>query len=320
MRSRTRLRTALSLSVRTVLVAAVLLPLVGVLFVAGVLAGLLLGLVFVGLLGHVVDLSLPSVVALLVAGVAIALYGGASAVRAEIRGGRERLLARTTPVDDDGTTDLRDPGGDYEWYVRTIGRLARQADVPAPAARVHLSSASLAYTVVDGERPTVIVSDGLLDALPRREAEAVLAHEIAHVANRDLRWMTRAMVPLLGAEEFYETFVDEDDSDPRQIPYRLFGALLLGWGRFGAGLFLTGREFAADRGAARSTGDPGALASALARLDEASTAAPSTDLRAVDALNVLPTARPRGRLRRTHPPTEVRIERLRALEREYERR
>jgi heat shock protein HtpX len=210
--------------------------------------------------------------------------------------------------------------GDYEWYVRTVRRLARQADVPRPATRVHRSSAPLAYTVSDGGTPTLIVSAGLLDALSPAQAEAVLAHEVAHVANRDLRWTTRAMLPLLGAEEFCETFVDEDDSDPRQIPYLLFGRFLVAWARLGAGTFSRSRELAADLGAARATGDPGALAAALVQLDEAATEAPSTDLRAVDALNVLPTMRPGGRLLSSHPPTEERIERLRVLEREYERR
>ncbi|MFB6129512.1 MAG: M48 family metallopeptidase [Salinigranum sp.] len=307
-----RLRTALELWARATLVAAILLPLVTVLFVVAVLSGLLLGMILAGLLGYVITPPPWLFVGLLVVGVVASLYGGVTAIRSQVRTGRERLLERATPV--------VSPNGDYGWFVRTVGRLAAQVDVPTPATRVHLSSAPLAYTVLDGDEPAVVVSVGLLDALPPEEAEAVLAHEVAHVANRDLRWMSRAMAPLLGAEEYCETFVDEDDDDPREIPSRLFGRLLVAWGQFGAGLFSRGREFAADLGSAEITGDPGALASALARLDRSVQSTPTADLRAVEALNVLPTGLTAGGLVASHPPTEERIERLRALERESERR
>lgn len=101
----------------------------------------------------------------------------------------------------------------------------------------------------------------------------------------------------------------------------------LAWAELGTCLFSRGRELAADRAAARLTGDPGALVAALRRLDGSLDEPPPTDLREFahtrDALNVVPALDPErdgsGGLLATHPRTETRIERLRELEREYER-
>jgi heat shock protein HtpX len=95
-------------------------------------------------------------------------------------------------------------------------------------------------------------------------------------------------------------------------------------GQFGAAVFAVGRERAADETAARLTGDPAALAAALATL--ADREPPATDLReraSVAALGVLPSLAPDGGLDwpfATHPPTDERVARLRELAADYERR
>ena len=111
------------------------------------------------------------------------------------------------------------------------------------------------------------------------------------------------------------------------VPASVACRLCLPWASLGTGLFSRGREFAADRAAARLTGNPGALAAALRRLDDSLDEPPPQDLRELshtcDALSVMPALDPEsdggGGLFATHPPTEVRIRRLRELEREQER-
>lgn len=281
-------------------------------------------------------------------------------------------------------------------FVRTVRRLATLADVPWPTLGVHPSAAPLCYTVHHEGHVFLVVSRGLLGALPDGELEAVLAHEVAHLANGDHRFMTWATVPLIaveespnvdGAGETERATTDSSDSETKWmdrllasllvlVPYAalrvwfldvhqseihplvgvvdlifvlLGGVTLLAvlylspvlalvvlvgiaykaaliWAEFGTGLFSRGREFAADRAGVHFTGDPGALANALERLDDTLADRPPEDLRdhvhTRDALNVVPSLDPEhdggGGLLATHPATETRIERLRELEREQE--
>lgn len=75
---------------------------------------------------------------------------------------------------------------DYPDLHATVRRLAQQADVPAPSISVVPSDVPNAYTAgVTPERSTIVVSEGLLEALDADERQAVLAHELAHISNRD---------------------------------------------------------------------------------------------------------------------------------------
>lgn len=212
--------------------------------------------------------------------------------------------------------------------LATVDRLARIAGVPAPEVRVLDSSHPLAHTVGTRRDAVLVVSTGLLDALTPSELEAVLAHEAAHLANADSRLMSLALAPVVLAEELWgktTTMADGPGSDPRDWPWYALGVCLRTAGQFGASVFAVGREAAADETAARLTGDPAALASALQTL--AGRDPPETDLRAwsesVAALGVLPSLAPEdGRDWRfsTHPQTEDRIARLRELAAADERR
>lgn len=223
-------------------------------------------------------------------------------VRTETVRLRDATLADTTVASADT----------YPRLVGAVDRLARAADVPVPAFRVRPDDEPLAFTLGDRRDAVVVVSTGLLDRLPRNELDAVLAHEVAHLANRDRWLLTVTLAPVAFAER---TFDGEDGGSIAPV-WAAIGGLLGLYGRLGVAVLSVGRERAADAAAAEITGDPAALASALARLS--GTEPPQEDFRdraALSVLNVLPTVDPTDRrsswLFRTHPPTEERIAALR---------
>jgi len=308
-----RLRTTLSLAGRAIGAAVIALGTLVVLgFVLAVLGGLVVSGFILGAVDLVVDPGVKAFAAALLFGAVLTLHTHAGDVRDAVRQGRTRLLRETVPIDVAPV--------DTDRVTSTTARLAAQFDLPVPQLRHHHATTPIACTTERDGETVLVVSSGLLAALPDAELEAVLAHELAHLANGDQRLMTWALVPLIAAEEFHDD-MDEENGDPRDIPWVMLGRLLLGSSTLGVGLFSRGREFAADRAAVAATGEPGALAAALERLDSATADRPPADLRAharsVDAMSVLPTLDPErdggGGLFATHPATERRIERLRRL-------
>ena len=205
-------------------------------------------------------------------------------------------------------------------------RLARQVDLPKPEVYYLDVDDDIAYAVGSGvigteSRPTVLVSRGLLDVLDDDELDAVLAHELAHVSNGDLRMMSLAVVPLLTAEELDERIFNA--TYPMNTPLTTISGALLWVAYVGVGVFSRERELAADDAAARITGTPGALASALETLHDAEPA--KTDLReqtrAVSAMDIVGDPdRPRGPfgVAATHPSVERLVDRLRRRQRATE--
>ncbi|WIV66144.1 M48 family metallopeptidase [Natrialbaceae archaeon AArc-T1-2] len=203
----------------------------------------------------------------------------------------------------------------------TATRLARQADLPAPDIRVLEHETPVALTV--GYRPaasTLVCSRGLIEALSDRELEAVIAHELAHVKNRDAAVLTAlsasgAVANLARSRYGYNPVVE-----PLAVAVRLAS-------RWYVALVSRGREYAADDGAVAITGDSAALASALETLDDDLESRPSTDLREGDTAAAFAIVPPPweehrffDRTRRfvargifgTHPATVSRLERLRS--------
>jgi heat shock protein HtpX len=195
-----------------------------------------------------------------------------------------------------------------------LEKLAALADVPKPRAAVIESGVPNAFAAGrNPERSTVAITRGLVDRLEPEEIEAVLAHELSHIANRDGALMTLASFPALTLREVI-----------RSAPWKMwvlgFPLMVLACAYYvvGLGIMLTisrCREFTADRGAVLLTGAPEQLMSALQKIAGSISAIPSTDLRAVSqmsALFILPT-----NLRAlTHPPLERRLARLEEMSRE----
>ncbi|THE66240.1 peptidase M48 [Salinadaptatus halalkaliphilus] len=200
-----------------------------------------------------------------------------------------------------------------------VDRLARQADVPSPTVRLGASPTPTAATVgYRAANSTLVVSRGLVDGLEERELDAVLAHELAHVTNRDLAVVTALSVPAAYAWKQIERYEHPVVAVP--------GGVVIVAVRWSVAVVSRYREYVADQGAVAITGDRAALASALETLDRDLERRPSTDLRdhgAGTAFAIVPPPweehRFFDRTRRfvertlfgTHPPTEKRIERLR---------
>lgn len=193
------------------------------------------------------------------------------------------------------------------WLTRVVGELARRAELPEVPQLALVQSPDLnALTVGSPDRPLVAVTTGLLQTLPDREIVAVLAHEISHVAHRDLR-------TLAFAQAFASITSRMGPVGLFMMPLGLlFGApqvalvgLVLLAGPAAAQLLTLAvsrqREFAADHLAAELTGDPDALATALQRIEA------SGHRR---ALRFGMPVREAPVWLRSHPPTPDRIRRL----------
>jgi heat shock protein HtpX len=208
-----------------------------------------------------------------------------------------------------------------------IERLCVQADLPKPKIAVANTSMPNAFAL--GRSPksaTVCATTGIMELLSPSELEGVMAHELTHVANRDVMVMTLAgFFATIAAYIVQFGFLfgggmsSDDDDNPS------FAVLLLvSLGVYVVSFFLMQalsryREFAADRGSALITGRPSALASALVKISSGMHRIPQKDLRSAQQLQaffIFPagTGKAVGNLFATHPPMEKRIERLQRLE------
>jgi heat shock protein HtpX len=203
-----------------------------------------------------------------------------------------------------------------------VERLCVVADLPKPRIVVEPERQPNSWVVSVGRgRTSLHLTRGLLDRLRPSELEAVIAHELAHVAQRDAMVMTVVGGPgaaLLGGGSrvlrhggFWV------------VSFGGLAAIALGWvASVGTRVLSRYREFSADAGAVALTGNPAALASALLAVSEGLAALPSRDLRTVaarDAFHLLPVARPHTKdhlppLPATHPSLKARIARLERLE------
>jgi len=232
------------------------------------------------------------------------------------------------------------PSDEYPAVEGMLSRLAAHADVPVPTLVVVPATAPNAFTAGRTGDATVVVTTALLDTLDDDQQRAILAHEIAHVANRDVAVMSGAYV----LPSLTDWLVTVSKSSIRRTIGNIGAASMftlrgaIAWAIVSVPLVLTTalvavvfraastalsrvlghyREFAADEGAVALTGDPGALASALERLDASIETTPQSDLRTghsgIEALGVVPLGSTDGLTPTTHPPTDRRIERLRAI-------
>ena len=207
-----------------------------------------------------------------------------------------------------------------------IERLCIQADLPKPKVAVADTRMPNAFAL--GRSPksaTVCATTGIMETLTAAELEGVMAHELTHVANRDVLVMTlAAFFATIAAYIVQFGFLfggghSDDDDNPSflvlfivsLVVYILSFVLMQALSRY--------REFAADRGAALITGRPSALSSALMRISSGMQRIPQQDLRANSELSAFYFFPPGTKsaiagLFATHPPMEKRIERLERLE------
>jgi heat shock protein HtpX len=216
-----------------------------------------------------------------------------------------------------------------------IERLCAMADLPKP--RVAVIDTDVPNAFATGRSPkhaAVAVTRGLWERLEPPEVEGVLAHELSHVANRDVLIMTVSsfFAMLAGVLTRWMMFAGMFGGDRRDnsngppvwlivllvsvVTYFISQILILAISRY--------REFAADRGSALITGAPEHLMSALQKISSDMFRIPQRDLREVETMNaffIIPTnVKQRATtLFMTHPPLEQRLERLGAIAREMGR-
>jgi heat shock protein HtpX len=204
-----------------------------------------------------------------------------------------------------------------------IERLCVQADLPKPKIAVANTRMPNAFAL--GRSPknaTVCATTGIMDLLSPSELEGVMAHELTHVANRDVMIMTLASffasiaAYIVQFGLFFGGGSSRDDDDSPSIVWLFLVSMIVYVISFLLMQALSRyREYAADRGAAIITGRPSALASALYKISSGMERIPQRDLRAASELNaffIFPTSI--GGLFATHPPMEKRIAALQRLE------
>ena len=204
---------------------------------------------------------------------------------------------------------------------RMVDRLRQRAGLPMPVVAVAPHEQPNAFAT--GRNPShavVAVTTGILKYVPQEELEGVIAHELAHVKNRDMLISTIAAgIAGVLSNLPYLLFFGGGRDEEGGHPYAQLGLALLA--PIGAMLIQFAisrqREFEADRVGAQILGRPLPLANALRRLDALAHQIPMQVAPAAASLaQVNPLAATGGgflRLFRTHPPTEERVARLEAM-------
>ncbi len=207
------------------------------------------------------------------------------------------------------------------WLIDTVSKLAQRAGIKMPEVAVYDGEPNAFATGAFRDSALVAVSTGLLQSMTKDEVEAVLAHEVAHVANGDMVTMTlvqgvvNTFVVFLSrvVGYFVDRAISRDNNNSQGIGYTItvivsqivFGiaaSVIVAW-------FSRHREYRADAGAAKLLGSPQPMMKALARLG-----------------GIEPTSLPEGlaslgindkpgfaALFSSHPPIEDRIAALRNL-------
>ncbi len=210
---------------------------------------------------------------------------------------------------------------DEAWLVNTVRRLATQAGIGMPEVAIYDSPDVNAFaTGARRDAALVAVSTGLLRRMGRDEVEAVLGHEITHVANGDMVTLTLIqgvvntfvifLSRIIGRFVDQVIFRSERGHGPgffitvmvAQLVLGVFASMIVAW-------FSRQREFRADAGGARLAGRQKMVA-ALEGLQRAHEPAPLPD--GLQALGISGGVGRFGRLFMTHPPLPERIAALRA--------
>ena len=286
---------------------------------------LMLGLVWVVFIGLLMWAQVPWVLVLILAlvGLLFQYYGS------------DKLVLMTTGA------RVVTPQDEPRLHA-TIDRLAAMADLPKPK-KVAIMETHVPNAFATGRNPknaVLAVTRGLLTRLDEREVEAVLAHELIHIKNRDVMVLTWASLIVIMAGYLMQMLFwmslfggfgggSRDRGGGGQAflimlavyagtiaIYFLSQLLIMALSRY--------REYAADRGSAILTGAPMQLASALSKISNDMYRIPEKDLRQVEhasAFFIVPVLKgdKMASLLSSHPQVDKRIERLRNMQREMER-
>ena len=231
------------------------------------------------------------------------------------------LISKWMALRATGATLIEQPRNEVEtWLLQTVGHQAQAAGIGMPQVAIFPSDAPNAFaTGARRDAALVAVSEGLLRSMKRDEVEAVLGHEISHVANGDMVTLTliqgvvNTFVLFLSRLVGYwvDRVVLRNERDHgfgffvttlvAQVLFGIVASIIVMW-------FSRQREFRADAGGARLSGREKMIA-ALEKLRAQSDPQPLPD--AMAAFGISGRSSGITRLFMTHPPLEERIGRLR---------
>jgi heat shock protein HtpX len=210
-------------------------------------------------------------------------------------------------------------GTNEYWLVQTVHKLADAAGIGKPEVAIYDGPANAFATGAFKDSALVAVSTGLLESMSREEVEAVLGHEVAHVANGDMVTLT-LIQGVLNTFVFFlsrvvgfivdkAVFKTERGIGPGfyitmivcQIVFGIAASAIVAW-------FSRWREFRADRGSATLLGTPRPMIAALARLGQIQSGGLPDSVKAFGINSQSGLAQ----IFATHPPIEARIAALQA--------
>lgn len=204
-----------------------------------------------------------------------------------------------------------------------VERLSQRANMPMPGVYVVPSPAANAFaTGRDPQHGVVAVTQGILQMMPADELEGVIAHELTHILNRDT--LTQAVaatiggaISYLGQMAFFFGGTGTRENRPNPIAVLLMAFLAPIAASVIQMAISRTREYEADAGAAKITGNPRGLANALQRLEMGARQIPMQGNPAFSPLLIINSISGQAfsRLFSTHPSTKSRIERLTQIER-----
>jgi heat shock protein HtpX len=215
---------------------------------------------------------------------------------------------------------------EYPELHRTVERLCKEADLPKPRIAIMQSPVPNAFATGRGPKHAVVaVTDSIMRLLKEDELEAVLAHELSHVKNRDILTMTIASFIAMLAAIIMQNFLFASLFSRRgdgagawiiagivaAIVWLVATLLMMALSRY--------REFAADRGSAYITNNPRALMSALNKISGRMDAVPAEAKAKIEGSNaffIIPALSGNKFLAlfSTHPPLEQRLASLEKIE------
>src|SRR3954469_22250069 len=230
------------------------------------------------------------------------------------------LISQTIAKGSTGARVIAEPQGAHErWLVDTVRMLAQKAGVGMPEVAVYEGEPNAFATGAFRDSALVAVSTGLLTSMDREEAEAVLGHEISHVANGDMVTLTLIQGVVNTFVVFFSriagyivdkaVFKTERGIGPGyfvtvivfQIVFGVLASIIVAW-------FSRQREYRADAGSARLLGAPTPMIHALQRLGGLQAADLPKSISAF-GINGMPGWMS---LFSSHPPIEDRIRALQA--------
>ena len=228
-----------------------------------------------------------------------------------------------------GATQINDTDPEYRYIYKSVENVAIAAGLPTPRVYVIEDGGLNAFATGRGPRDaTVALTRGIIEKLDQPELEGVIAHEMAHIGNRDIRLdmfiitgigVTVFIADMLGRNMMYARSDGDDKNNGAAVIMMVWLAFTLFNVLISPILHMAisrRREYAADATGAYITRNPRALAAALRKISENSVVKNLDGRKTMAAICIASPTRARaffGEIMATHPPIKERIRRLESM-------